>query len=74
MRKEGQNTRIALTGGSIGNVASRAGAMWKRNIEEVKALMALDVVDLPAFVANGNLDAMGAYNVSKEAVIAPTLA
>ncbi len=60
-------------GASIVNTASRAGAMWRDNLEEVKALMALDRADLPTFIAKRNIDATRAYNLSKEAVIALTI-
>ncbi len=62
-------------GGSIVNVASRAGAMWRDNLDEVKALMSLQTpTDLPAFIAAHNIDHVRAYNLSKEAVIALTMA
>ncbi|MDA4847062.1 SDR family oxidoreductase [Hoeflea poritis] len=60
---------------AIVNTASRAGAMWRDNIEQVKALMALGSMDkVPAFVAAQDIDAVRAYNLSKEAVIALTIA
>ncbi len=61
-------------GGSIVNTASRAGAMWRDNIDQVKALMALDPADLPIFIAEQGIDATRAYNLSKEAVIVLTMA
>lgn len=61
-------------GASIVNTASRAGAMWRQNIDEVKALMALDPDGLAAFIADRSIDATRAYNLSKEAVIVLTLA
>ena len=62
-------------GAAIVNTASRAGAMWRDNLEEVKALMALDTPDaLPDFVAQRNMDHVRAYNLSKEAVIVLTMA
>ena len=62
-------------GAAIVNTASRAGAMWRDNLEEVKALMALDTPDaLPDFVARRNMDHVRAYNLSKEAVIVLTMA
>lgn len=61
-------------GASIVNTASRAGAMWRDNLDEVKALMALDPADLPAFIAKRGMDATRAYNLSKEAVIVMSLA
>ena len=62
-------------GASIVNVASRAGAMWRDNIDEVKALMAVQTPDdLPAFIDARKIDHVRAYNLSKEAVIALTMA
>ncbi|MEL6598763.1 MAG: SDR family oxidoreductase [Pseudomonadota bacterium] len=61
-------------GAAIVNVASRAGAHWRENLEEVKALMALSPGDLPAFIMERGIDPTRAYNLSKEAVIALTLA
>ncbi len=62
-------------GGAVVNTASRAGAMWRENIEEVKALMALESPgDLPEFVEGRGIDHVRAYNLSKEAVIALTMA
>lgn len=59
---------------AIVNTASRAGAMWRDNLDEVKALMALDPGDLPRFIAQRDMDATRAYHLSKEAVIVLTLA
>ena len=57
-------------GARIVNTASRAGQLWRENIEEAKALLALDgPQDLPAFIAARNIDPARAYNLSKEAVI-----
>ncbi len=62
-------------GAAIVNTASRAGAMWRDNLDEIRALMALDNPDaLPAFVAARGIDHVRAYNLSKEAVIVLTLA
>ena len=61
-------------GAAIVNTASRAGAMWQQNLEQVKALMATDWDRLPAFLAQNDMDATRAYNLSKEAVIAHTMA
>lgn len=61
-------------GAAIVNTASRAGAMWRQNLDEVKALMALDPSDLPQFLSEQNMDATRAYNLSKEAVIVLTMA
>ena len=57
-------------GSSIVNVASRAGAMWKDNIEQVKQLMALsEKDDVAVFCEQNQIDYVRAYNLSKEAVI-----
>jgi NAD(P)-dependent dehydrogenase (short-subunit alcohol dehydrogenase family) len=61
-------------GASIVNMASRAGARWRENIEQVKRLAALDPRDVAAFVVDERIDAARAYNLSKEALIAWTLA
>jgi len=59
---------------SIVNTASRAGANWRDNLAQVKAFMALDESDLPAFIKDQNIDPVRAYNLSKEAVIVMTMA
>ncbi|CTQ60297.1 SDR family oxidoreductase [Roseibium album] len=61
-------------GAAIVNTASRAGAMWRDNLEEVKALMSLQPDELPAFISERGIDATRAYNLSKEAVIVMTMA
>lgn len=61
-------------GSAIVNTASRAGAMWRDNLGEIKALMALDPADLPVFIADKEMNATRAYNLSKEAVIVLTMA
>lgn len=62
-------------GGAIVNTASRAGAAWRENIEQVKALIALkDPLELGPFIAAHNIDHIRAYNLSKEAVIAWSMA
>jgi NAD(P)-dependent dehydrogenase (short-subunit alcohol dehydrogenase family) len=61
-------------GASIVNMASRAGARWRDNIDQVKRLVALDAHDVAAFARDERLDAARAYNLSKEALIAWTLA
>lgn len=60
-------------GASIVNMASRAGARWRDNIEQVKRLAALDPRDVAAFVRDERIDAARAYNLSKEALIAWTV-
>ena len=62
-------------GAAIVNTASRAGAMWRENIDEVKALMALESAgELPDFIKERSIDHVRAYNLSKEAVIVYTVA
>jgi len=61
-------------GASIVNTASRAGAMWRDNIDEVKALMNLDRSELTHFIDQRNISPTRAYNLSKEALIAMTAA
>ena len=61
------------SGASIVNTASRAGAMWLENIEQVKQLMALPSADdLAEFLSNQKIDHVRSYNLSKEAVIVLT--
>lgn len=62
-----------LPGASIVNMASRAGARWRENLEQVKRLAALAPSDLAAFVHDERIDAVRAYNLSKEALIAWTV-
>ncbi|TRZ55735.1 MAG: SDR family oxidoreductase [Rhodocyclaceae bacterium] len=63
------------TGASIVNMASRAGARWRENIEQVKRLFAVDpAADLAAFIRDERIDHVRAYNLSKEAMIVWTLA
>ena len=60
---------------SIVNTASRAGAHWRDNIDQVKALMAVLTPDeLGSFVSEQNIDYVRAYNLSKEALIVMTMA
>jgi NAD(P)-dependent dehydrogenase (short-subunit alcohol dehydrogenase family) len=61
-------------GASIVNVASRAGAAWRDHLDEVKALMRCDPAAVGTFVAEHQIDPVRAYTLSKEAVIALTLA
>lgn len=61
--------------GAIVNVASRAGAQWQKNLDQVLRLGALTKPEeVPAFIAREAIDATRAYNLSKEAVIAWTAA
>lgn len=63
------------SGASIVNTASRAGAMWRDNLDEIKALFALKSADdIPAFIASRSIDPVRAYNLSKEAVIVYSMA
>lgn len=61
-------------GSAIVNMASRAGTMWRDNLDEVKALMALDPAERGSFIAQRRIDPTRAYNLSKEAVILMTMA
>ena len=61
-------------GGAIVNTASRAGAMWRENLDQVKALMAAGPDDVAGFMAAHKIDATRAYNLSKEALIVMTMA
>ena len=59
------------SGGSIVNIASKAGAKWRENIAQVRALMATgEDENLERFVADQGIDTVRAYDLSKEAVIA----
>jgi len=66
----------ALTkGGAVVNTASRAGAAWRENIDQVKALITLrDPSGLGRFVDAHDIDHIRAYNLSKEAVIVWSMA
>ncbi len=61
-------------GAAVVNVASRAGAAWRDNLEEVQALMKCGPEDADAFILERGIDHVRAYNLSKEAVIAHTVA
>jgi len=62
-------------GASIVNMASRAGAAWRDNIDQVKRLGALSRLDqLERLVDVEKLDAARCYNLSKEAMIVWTMA
>lgn len=59
--------------GAIVNTASRAGAMWRDNIEQVKSLLEVSSQqELRQFIKQHNIDDVRAYNLSKEAVIVYT--
>ncbi len=62
------------SGGTIVNTASRAGAGWRDNLDQVKALKTIGHDDVAGFIADQNMDATRAYNLSKEAVIVMTMA
>jgi len=59
---------------AIVNTASRAGAMWRDNLPQVKSLIALNENDLPEFIKQQSIDPTRAYNLSKEAIIVMTMA
>ena len=59
---------------AIVNTASRAGAHWHDNLDQIKALMALQSPDeLSSFVSTHSIDYVRAYNLSKEALIVMTM-
>jgi NAD(P)-dependent dehydrogenase (short-subunit alcohol dehydrogenase family) len=61
---------MMAAGGSIVNMASKAGAHWRENISQVKELMAYpDGSRLDDFVHDNRIDAVRSYDLSKEAVI-----
>ena len=66
-------TRHALPriadGGAIVNMASKAGAKWRENAEQVKRLLALGPQMLDRFVTEETIDPVRAYDLSKEAVV-----
>jgi len=62
------------SGAAIVNTASRAGAAWRENLHQIKALMALSNSDVTSFIADQQMDATSAYKLSKEAVIVMTMA
>lgn len=58
-------------GGSIINLASKAGAHWRANIAQVRRLIAMPLdARLDDFVEAEGLDPVRSYDLSKEAVIA----
>jgi len=62
-------------GGSIVNLASKAGAHWRENIDQVRRLMThSDTERLEDFVRDENIDPVRSYDLSKEAVIVWTKA
>lgn len=68
---DGMLNRLA-DGAAIVNTASRAGAQWRENFEEIKAIMNLDEKNLAGFIQERNINPARAYNLSKEAVIVMT--
>ncbi len=57
-------------GGSIVNMASKAGASWRENIAQVRKLLDRpDDATLDDFVAAEGIDPVRSYDLSKEAVI-----
>ncbi len=62
-------------GAAIVNMASKAGGRWQENIDQVKALLALQSIEeINTFVESYSVDATRAYNLSKEALIVWTIA
>ena len=60
-------------GASIVSVASRAGARWRENLDEVKAFMQIDRAELADFIVERKITPVRAYDLSKEAVIVLTI-
>jgi len=61
-------------GAAIVNMASRAGYGWQGNLEQVQRLIGLSHPSaLSAFIADEEIGATRAYNLSKEAVIVWTM-
>lgn len=59
-----------VDGGAIVSTASRAGKDWRANLDEVRALLAIkSSQSLEAFVVSRGIDAVRAYDLSKEALI-----
>jgi len=57
-------------GGSIVNMASRAGGQWQENLEQVKSLIGCaDSAAIQRLIDDVDMDATRAYNLSKEAMI-----
>jgi NAD(P)-dependent dehydrogenase (short-subunit alcohol dehydrogenase family) len=56
-------------GCSIVVTASRAGAAWRENIEQIKALFNVDNNGLDRFIVQQGIGHVRAYNLSKEAAI-----
>ena len=62
-------------GGSIVNLASKAGHKWGENVDQVKRLAALSLgSDLPRFLSEEEITPVRAYDLSKEAMILWTMA
>jgi len=62
-------------GGSIVNMASRAGHGWREGVDQVKRLAGLsDKSQLAGFIAAEQIDATRCYNLTKEAIILWTVA
>lgn len=59
-----------VAGGSVVNMASKAGGKWRDNLAQVMRLLSLDPAsDISRFIADENIDPVRAYDLSKEAVI-----
>lgn len=61
-------------GGAIVHTASRAGAFWRDNLAQIKALRGCTWGDIDAFIHSHKIDDTRAYNLSKEAVIVDAIA
>jgi len=61
-------------GGSVVNMASRAGHKWRDNLDQVKRFGQISWTDLHSFIEDESIDPVRAYDLSKEAVILWTMA
>ncbi|MEQ9037288.1 MAG: SDR family oxidoreductase [Silicimonas sp.] len=63
-----------VAGGAVVNMASKAGGKWRDNLDQVKRVLTLDPEDIKSFVVDEKIDAVRAYDLSKECVIVWTKA
>jgi len=61
-------------GGSVVNMASRAGHKWRDNIEQIKRFGVVSKSELEKFINAEGINPVRAYDLSKEAVILWTMA
>ncbi len=61
---------LMTTGGAIVSLASKAGAKWRENLDQVQRFITLTDPDaLPGFIAAEGIDPVRSYDLSKEAVV-----